>query len=198
MTPKKRKDWHNRYGAGLREIKLIEPPISLGSIKKRIPELTWANYPRSITTPSEEIAEKVRALIARRRKTGMPDIDEKTLLEANIEELRKVALLKSKKTATKKEKKVIYRARSMAIKFYVLKRSKGYCEGCRQYGPFKKSDGTPYLEPHHTKKLSDDGPDHPKHVIALCPNCHRRAHYAVDANSFNARLIKWLAGIEKE
>jgi len=30
-------------------------------------------------------------------------------------------------------------------------------------------------------------------VIALCPNCHRRAHYAVDAESFNEGLIAWLS-----
>lgn len=196
--PHPRKDWHNRYGAGLQDIKLIEPPISLGNIRKKIPELTWATYPRSITTPDASVATKVRNLINNRRKTGIPDLDEETLSEANIAELRKVALIKAQNITTTKEQKILYRARSLAIKLYVLRRSRGICEGCKEPAPFKKSDRSPYLEPHHTQKLSDDGPDHPKYVIALCPNCHRRAHYASDATSFNTSLIIKLKKIEAE
>ncbi|MGH9768021.1 MAG: HNH endonuclease [Blastocatellia bacterium] len=70
------------------------------------------------------------------------------------------------------------------------------CEGCNDHAPFQKSDGFPYLEPHHTMRLADGGPDHPAHVIAPCPNCHRRAHYAVDAEAFNKSLIKRLSVLE--
>lgn len=86
--------------------------------------------------------------------------------------------------------------RSDAVRQYVLARSKGNCEECASAAPFNRPDGTPYLEPHHVEKLSDGGPDHPYWVIALCPNCHRRAHYAIDSVSFNSALAKNVREIE--
>nr|WP_275041241.1 HNH endonuclease signature motif containing protein [Halomonas meridiana] len=44
--------------------------------------------------------------------------------------------------------------------------------------PFnRKSDGSPYLEVHHRKPLAEGGDDTVANAIALCPNCHRAAHY---------------------
>lgn len=197
-VPKPRPDWPNRYGAGLTSIKLIEPAISLGTIRRRIPKLAWAKYPRSITTPDSDIANKIRGLISSRRKIGIADLDDNAIKEASIDDLRKVALLKARRSATAKEQKAIYRTRSRAIKRYVLLRSNGACEGCNKLAPFKRVDGSPYLEPHHTLRLADDGPAHPAHVIALCPNCHRRVHYAEDAEAFKAYLIKTLSILEAE
>src|SRR4051812_32027888 len=64
--PKARADWPNRYGAALGSIKLIKPAISLFGIQRKIPDLTWARYPRSITTPKPDIAVQIRALIRER------------------------------------------------------------------------------------------------------------------------------------
>lgn len=62
----------------------------------------------------------------------------------------------------------------------VLKRAKGVCEICRQDAPFiRKSDGTPYLEVHHVDPLSNGGSDITNNALALCPNCHAKAHYGV-------------------
>lgn len=59
-----------------------------------------------------------------------------------------------------------------------LHRANGYCESCGQKAPFiRASNGTPYLEAHHTEPLSEGGLDIIENVIALCPNCHREAHY---------------------
>lgn len=61
----------------------------------------------------------------------------------------------------------------------VLLRAKGKCEGCLQPAPFTRtSDGTPYLEVHHRIMLATGGEDTVDNAIALCPNCHRAAHYA--------------------
>jgi 5-methylcytosine-specific restriction endonuclease McrA len=196
--PKPRPDWPNRYGAGLTSINLIEPAISLSAILRKTPDLKWAKYPRSIATPKIEVANQVRELISLRRKTGLPDLDEDALNNANIDELRKVALLKARPSMSAKQQKSLYRASSYAIKRYVLLRSNGYCEGCKQPAPFQDANGNPYLEAHHTLSRADDGPDHPKHVIALCPNCHRRVHYARDGKGFNNRLIKTLNRLEPE
>jgi 5-methylcytosine-specific restriction protein A len=67
---------------------------------------------------------------------------------------------------------------------------------CNAPAPFQRLDGTPYLEPHHLRRLSDGGPDHPAHVIALCPNCHRRVHAGVDGKTYNAQLNSTMTVIE--
>lgn len=186
----------NRYCAGLASIRLIKPAISLSAIEHEIPALTWTAYPRSYTTPPVPVARKIRKLIVNRRITGLPRLDEKSLEEANLDELRKVALLSAQARVAGKKSKATYRARSLAIRFYVLNRANGSCEGCRAPAPFHKPGGMPYLEPHHTTRLSDGGPDHPARVIGLCPNCHRHAHYAKDARQFNDLLKKKLARLE--
>lgn len=175
---KPRSDWPNRYGAGLSSIHLIKPAISLAAIRRRIPLLTWAIYPRSITIPTPDVAEQIRSLIADRRKTGLPDLDDEALEAANIDELLRVALMRAQSVVTAKKRSVNYRSRALAIRLYVLRRANGHCEGCRAPAPFSRAGGSPYLEPYHTTRLADDGPDHPARVIALCPNCHRRAHLA--------------------
>ncbi len=86
--------------------------------------------------------------------------------------------------------------RSRDVRNYVLARASGKCEGCFEPAPFFRPDGSPYLEPHHLNRLSDGGPDHPRHVIALCPNCHRRVHAGADGQPFNAGLIATMATIE--
>lgn len=196
MKPRPYTRWPNRYTAGIGAIRLIDPPISIGTIQIEIPQLKWANYPRSITTPSPRIEIRIAALIKQRRKAGLPRLDEKSLAVARLEELRRVAVLSSKAKVPGKNSQALTRSRSTAIKRYVLARAAGVCEGCRQSAPFVRSGGSHYLEPHHTTRLSDDGPDHPAKVIALCPNCHRKAHYADDRKAFNQRLIKILRRLE--
>lgn len=60
----------------------------------------------------------------------------------------------------------------------VLERANGVCERCDNAAPFRrKSDGSPYLEVHHMKRLADGGDDTVNNAIALCPNCHRKLHH---------------------
>jgi hypothetical protein len=82
----------------------------LAAIQRHIPDLEWANYPRSITTPPPEVAERIRALISTRKK-GDIDVDDDFLTEANIEELRKVALLKARRSLPPRKREAIYRTR---------------------------------------------------------------------------------------
>ena len=125
-------------------------------------------------------------------------LSEEDLHPANLAELRMLAVKKAKPSAPKKQQLRNYRIRSAAIAAYVLRRSEGICEGCDEPAPFDRADGSPYLEPHHTDRLADDGPDHPAKVIALCPNSHRRAHSSHDAIRFNQSLKKRLMTIESE
>lgn len=82
------------------------------------------------------------------------------------------------------------------IVIYVCKRAKGFCEGCNAPAPFKTESGRPFLEAHHIDHLSDGGLDHPINVAAVCPNCHRRAHHAVDRKSFNSKLREMVSAKE--
>ena len=60
----------------------------------------------------------------------------------------------------------------------VLKRANGKCELCQLHAPFlKASDSSPYLEVHHWVLLSEDGEDTVDNAGALCPNCHKQAHF---------------------
>jgi 5-methylcytosine-specific restriction protein A len=68
--------------------------------------------------------------------------------------------------------------RNAAVVAEVLRRANGLCENCCQPAPFKRSsDGRPFLEVHHRKRLADDGEDTVGNAMAVCPNCHREMHY---------------------
>ncbi|MAK34313.1 MAG: hypothetical protein CL386_10065 [Acidiferrobacter sp.] len=80
----------------------------------------------------------------------------------------------------------------------VLQRANGLCEGCRMESGFiRKSTGEPYLEVHHIKFLSDGGPDRAWNAVALCPNCHRRCHYADDWEAFNDSLYEKVDAVHR-
>lgn len=81
-----------------------------------------------------------------------------------------------------------YRSRSAAVHRYASLRSNGKCEACGLSAPFARPDGRGFLEVHHLTRLADEGPDLPSNVAALCPNCHRRAHYSVDRKEFGKDL----------
>jgi 5-methylcytosine-specific restriction protein A len=114
-----------------------------------------------------------------------------------LEELRKLAFNSAtgSSQAPSQGKRNVYQ-RSRDVRDYALARANGKCEGCSTPAPFCRPDGTPYLEPHHLRRLSDGGPDHPAHVIALCPNCHRRVHAGADGEAYNAKLNADMATIE--
>ncbi|MGV8832159.1 MAG: HNH endonuclease [Devosia sp.] len=87
--------------------------------------------------------------------------------------------------------------RSRHVRDYVVARAAGYCEGCKEPAPFLRKNGVPYLEPHHIRRLGDGGPDDPRFVIALCPNCHRRVHSGTDGADYNATLLRDMKFIER-
>lgn len=118
------------------------------------------------------------------------------LRKKSLEDLRRLALAGASRSAPVTERRQNVRARSEAVRLCVLKRADGACEGCSKPAPFVTKRKQPYLEPHHTTRVADGGPDHPAHVIALCPTCHRRVHHAHDGGEYNRTLIQKLAQIE--
>ena len=87
--------------------------------------------------------------------------------------------------------------RSKVVRDYVFARAKGKCEDCGQPAPFNTPSGAPFLEVHHIRRMSDGGPDDPRFMIGLCPNCHRRAHYGADAKVRNEEMLSFVKLIEK-
>jgi len=71
---------------------------------------------------------------------------------------------------------------------WVERRANGICEGCKNEAPFVRDDGRPFLEVHHIVRLADGGPDTIENAVALCPNCHRRAHHSQDREFFSKNL----------
>ena len=120
-----------------------------------------------------------------------------TKLPEGLVELRRLAAKHSTTpekgfaTSTKE-----YFQRSAALKKYALARADGVCELCVNKAPFVTPKGSPFLEVHHILRLADDGPDLPKNVAAVCPNCHRAAHHSTDSIRIREALIKRVAAIE--
>src|SRR5262249_50412635 len=88
--------------------------------------------------------------------------------------------------------------RSSQIRAYVLARANGHCEACARPAPFSSPTGAPYLEPHHIRRLGDGGPDDPRFMGAVCPNCHREIHHGAEGRNLNERLQAAVAAREDE
>jgi hypothetical protein len=118
----------------------------------------------------------------------MSPIPEPTLREAQDEAVakaiksspkdRKHRLAAAPKLPTRIEVITTAFLRNADVIAEVLLRAAGTCELCKSPAPFvRQSDGSPYLEVHHRIRLADGGEDTVDNAIAICPNCHRRAHY---------------------
>lgn len=118
------------------------------------------------------------------------DVTEEEMWRQPIQVLRDRAMAASNVGRSPSERRGIVRCRSDAIRVYVLRRADGVCEACGSNAPFRTEAGRPYLEPHHIRRLSDGGPDHPQWVAAVCPNCHRKAHYGENGSDFNKQLAR--------
>lgn len=129
-----------------------------------------------------------------------PEVEqaEATLQNMTIEHLRQRALQDANCQPEKKHSQRSYIERSASVRAYVLRRANGVCECCEKPAPFKRSNGEPYLEPHHTRRLADGGPDHPRWVGAACPGCHREIHYGENGHTKNEALQKKLAHMERD
>lgn len=137
--------------------------------------------------------EEGRPISPERVSTRDPDAG---LWSKSLDQLYQLAVRSSTRDASAQNRRVNVRLRSRAVKIYVLRRANGVCEGCGNPAPFKKPNGQPFLESHHIRRLADLGPDHPRWVAALCPNCHRRAHEGEDRDRFNQRLAEQIQAIE--
>jgi len=117
--------------------------------------------------------------------------------DLNLKELRDRIKVGNAEYKTQKITVKEYRQRSAQVKAYALKRANGICELCERPAPFLSAFGEPFLEVHHIQKLADDGPDLPENVCAICPNCHREAHYGGLHQEIKQRLTDLIKSKEE-
>jgi 5-methylcytosine-specific restriction protein A len=77
-----------------------------------------------------------------------------------------------------------YVKRDRRVRQYVLERAGGKCESCKASRPFRA-----FLDVHHI--LGAEKSDRVWNCVAICPNCHRDAHFALDGEKINAILLAW-------
>jgi 5-methylcytosine-specific restriction protein A len=74
--------------------------------------------------------------------------------------------------------------RSPRVRTAVLARAKGKCERCQTSRAFIS-----FLDVHHI--LGAEKSDRVWNCVAICPNCHREAHFAPDCDQINSSLLDW-------
>lgn len=89
-------------------------------------------------------------------------------------------------------------SRDPSVKAWVLKEANGVCECCDTNAPFLGTDGTPFLEVHHVRKLADQGSDTVSNAVALCPNCHKELHYGQQATVLVENLYSKIGRLIRE
>ena len=132
-------------------------------------------------------------------KEDIAGAEEVTFPIADLDELRRKAFqaARSRQSPQWSTAPREYRKRAKAVRDYVLARSGGKCELSGKDAPFLTPSGAPYLEIHHTRRLSDDGPDDPRYVAAICPTLHREIHYGKHGKHLNEQLTAKLQKLEK-
>lgn len=80
----------------------------------------------------------------------------------------------------------VYR-RDPKVRARVLEIANGRCECCGEEG-FLTESGERYLETHHVVGVAERGPDTADNIVAVCPTCHRKAHFAADRVEVERRM----------
>ncbi|HMU90024.1 MAG TPA: HNH endonuclease signature motif containing protein [Pseudomonadales bacterium] len=82
----------------------------------------------------------------------------------------------------------VYR-RDPRVREQVLKIARGRCECCGELG-FLTESGERYLETHHVVGVSERGPDSPDNIVAVCPLCHRKAHFSAEKTEVERKMLE--------
>ena len=93
---------------------------------------------------------------------------------------------------------VVQYKRDPLVKAWVLREAHGVCECCGHDAPFEATDGNPFLEVHHVRKLAEGGADTISNAVAICPNCHRALHYGINAKELAEGLFRKLPRLIKD
>lgn len=123
----------------------------------------------------------------------LPDVDFKGQGDfANIVKEPKANYFPEKKTGLSSRY-----PRSPLVKGWVLHNAKGICESCNQKAPFITKQEFPYLEVHHVIPLSEGGEDSVNNAVALCPNCHKKYHFAINKDVLVEKLYSTVERLQR-
>ena len=141
-----------------------------------------------------EYGANVRRSVLRLLGTAEHQIFDRHELEAKVATLELGA---RPPTGTKRpwrdQRQIAVVARDPEVHAWILNNADGRCELCGSAAPFAKPGGRPYLEIHHVDRLADGGADVPDNAVALCPNCHREAHYGIRTDDIRQSLRELIA-----
>jgi 5-methylcytosine-specific restriction enzyme A len=154
----------------------LKPAKNVGSNVLPIIEELINQHEGSFSNPQIEFEEQVSKL---RREKNLPPPQGNAVPNRQAKE----------NTSFSRDPKVVA---------WVMMNSDGICESCNEPAPFSKSDGDFYLEVHHLRRLADNGSDTITNAVAVCPNCHRRLHYANDRDEVLTNLYRRIGRLEEE
>src|SRR5581483_6029131 len=165
--------WPNRYGSEVAEVFLFQEPVPLEDLSKAIPEWRWPAYPRITTTPSEDIAKRIRDYLIRcvPHPQPLPDLDQPGFSATEgAKRLRTHLARERNQTLVKAKKSQVHTATGRLA-----------CEVCGfDFEAFYGKYGKGFCEVHHLKPLSETDEEIATSLddlAVVCSNCHRMLHY---------------------
>lgn len=166
-------------------------PIELGKRPPRFMQWYLAKLPRAFVLGMPELAEASMLL-------PTTDADELTARVGALLRTGPIARPAGRAAPKKTATSTTAFARDPQVSAFVLQEAGGHCEACGAIAPFETDDGRPFLEVHHLKRLADGGSDTVENAVAVCPNCHRRLHYASDRVAYRLRVLARIARLKAE
>jgi len=134
----------------------------------------YENYSGGLTT-----SQILFDIITNQNTTLLKDIEEKNSFiktlspqeKEDFDDISKREPMSKVITFFKRNKKIVNELKKI------------YNNQCQICGfTFKKDNGENYSESHHLIPLKDNGIDDIKNLIIVCPNCHKKLHYATKEN----------------
>lgn len=173
------------YACHVEYVDTFAPPVTAKELRDAIPQEEW-NAPHAhirVKAASVILSGVAERIIALRSMLSLREVEERFSKDVAAslklppgKRLEQLASAPKLPTKVKVTTEVFLRNEHVVAQ--VLIRAAGHCEFCKSPAPFAKAtDGTPYLEVHHQKWLAAGGEDTVQNAVALCPNCHRKAHY---------------------
>ncbi len=158
----------------------------------------WLSGLKPAKNVGVRIAAEIETLISEIEGQYQPPI---VAFEANVDEALKNKfgdIPEGTTSPNKTTSTITVVERLPEIKAWVLDASNGKCECCNEPAPFQKSNGYPYLEVHHLRRLADGGSDRISNAVAICPNCHRELHYGIRGQDLIKHMYERIPRLQKE
>ena len=160
--------WAGKYQARVGNVTFYRRPLRKEEAAQAMPQWRWLRYPRSYTTPPDDVARRLRMLLSERSGGSMEDVD--------LFEVREGAGRLRAHLERERNRSIVERKKSETIK----RTGRLQCEVCgfdfeRVYG----QRGQGFCEVHHIRPLTGAQgavTTRLEDLAILCSNCHRMIH----------------------